>query len=244
MHSLFGVSKAAADLMVQEYGRYFDMPTVCFRGGCLTGPAARRRAAARLPVLPDALHRHRRRRTRSSATTASRCATTSTADDVVRAFEAFHRAPRAARSTTSAAGASRTARCARRSRVRADLGPRARLDVLRPGADGRPPLVDQRPRARSRPTTPSGSCEYDLETTLREIHDANVERWLTDLAQACRCGRRRRSRARSLVRDERARLDAADRAADVVVEVGEGLRRPRRLDPGVLLQVAAEARRR
>jgi CDP-paratose 2-epimerase len=38
-HSLFGVSKLAADLMVQEYGRYFDMKTVCFRGGCLTGPA-------------------------------------------------------------------------------------------------------------------------------------------------------------------------------------------------------------
>ncbi len=38
-HSLFGVSKLAADLLVQEYGRYFDMPTVCFRGGCLTGPA-------------------------------------------------------------------------------------------------------------------------------------------------------------------------------------------------------------
>lgn len=38
-HSLFGASKAAADLLVQEYGRYFDMPTVSFRGGCLTGPA-------------------------------------------------------------------------------------------------------------------------------------------------------------------------------------------------------------
>lgn len=38
LHSLFGVSKAAADLLVQEYGRYFHMPTVCFRGGCLTGP--------------------------------------------------------------------------------------------------------------------------------------------------------------------------------------------------------------
>jgi CDP-paratose 2-epimerase len=38
-HSLFGASKAAADLLVQEYGRYFNMPTVCFRGGCLTGPA-------------------------------------------------------------------------------------------------------------------------------------------------------------------------------------------------------------
>jgi CDP-paratose 2-epimerase len=37
-HSLFGASKAAADLMVQEYGRYFGLPTCCLRGGCLTGP--------------------------------------------------------------------------------------------------------------------------------------------------------------------------------------------------------------
>jgi CDP-paratose 2-epimerase len=37
-HSLFGASKVAADIMVQEYGRYFNMPTVCLRGGCLTGP--------------------------------------------------------------------------------------------------------------------------------------------------------------------------------------------------------------
>ena len=37
LHSLFGASKLAADVMVQEYGRYFNMPTVCFRGGCLTG---------------------------------------------------------------------------------------------------------------------------------------------------------------------------------------------------------------
>lgn len=39
MHSLFGVSKVAADIMTQEYGRYFGMKTVCLRGGCLTGPA-------------------------------------------------------------------------------------------------------------------------------------------------------------------------------------------------------------
>jgi len=37
-HSLFGASKAASDILVQEYGRYFDMPTCCLRGGCLTGP--------------------------------------------------------------------------------------------------------------------------------------------------------------------------------------------------------------
>jgi CDP-paratose 2-epimerase len=38
LHSLFGAAKTAADLLVQEYGRYFGMPTVCFRAGCLTGP--------------------------------------------------------------------------------------------------------------------------------------------------------------------------------------------------------------
>jgi CDP-paratose 2-epimerase len=39
LHSLFGASKLAADVVVQEYGRYFGMRTACFRGGCLTGPA-------------------------------------------------------------------------------------------------------------------------------------------------------------------------------------------------------------
>ena len=38
LHSLFGASKMAADVMVQEYGRYFQMPTCCLRGGCSTGP--------------------------------------------------------------------------------------------------------------------------------------------------------------------------------------------------------------
>jgi CDP-paratose 2-epimerase len=37
-HSLFGASKLSADILVQEYGRYFNLKTVCFRGGCLTGP--------------------------------------------------------------------------------------------------------------------------------------------------------------------------------------------------------------
>jgi CDP-paratose 2-epimerase len=37
-HSVFGASKVAADVMAQEYGRYFGMPTCCLRGGCLTGP--------------------------------------------------------------------------------------------------------------------------------------------------------------------------------------------------------------
>ena len=60
MHSLFGVSKVAADLMVQEYGRYFDMPDRLLPRRLPHRPQPRRGDAARLPLLPDALHRHRR----------------------------------------------------------------------------------------------------------------------------------------------------------------------------------------
>jgi CDP-paratose 2-epimerase len=41
LHSLFGASKVAADILVQEYGRYVGMKTACFRGGCLTRRAPR-----------------------------------------------------------------------------------------------------------------------------------------------------------------------------------------------------------
>ena len=59
-HSLFGASKVAADVMVQEYGRYFGMKTCCFRGGCLTGPESQRRRAARFSQLPHQVQRGRR----------------------------------------------------------------------------------------------------------------------------------------------------------------------------------------
>jgi len=93
LHSVFGASKVAADVLVQEYGRYFDMKTVCFRGGTLTGPAhsatelhgflayIMRCAMERRPYkiygyqgkqVRDAIH----------------------SSDVIAAFEAFFRAPR------------------------------------------------------------------------------------------------------------------------------------------------------
>jgi len=94
-HSLFGVSKAAADLLVQEYGRYFEMNTVCFRGGCLTGPD---HAGAELHGFLSYLMK---------CTVAGRPYTVfgyggkQVRDnihsvDVVAAFEAFHRSPRPA----------------------------------------------------------------------------------------------------------------------------------------------------
>ena len=112
-HSLFGASKLAADIMVQEYGRYFGMPTVCLRGGCLTGP---RHSAAELhgflAYVAKAIKEGRTYRIYGYK--ASRFATTSTRST----FAAFRgvpsRAPRP-RSTTSAAGVRTACRCSRPS---------------------------------------------------------------------------------------------------------------------------------
>lgn len=94
-HSLFGVSKASADLMVQEYGRYFDMPTVAFRGGCLTGP---QHAGAELHGFlsylvkcavtgnPYTVYGHGGKQVRDNIHSY----------DVVQAFLAYHRNPRPA----------------------------------------------------------------------------------------------------------------------------------------------------
>ena len=223
MHSLFGVSKAAADLMVQEYGRYFDMPTVCFRGGCLTGPDARRRAAARLPLLPDALHGHAASRTRSSATTASRCATTSTPPTWCARSRPSTRAPRAGGGLQPRRRARvATARCCEAiDAVRADRGPRAQLDAVRRGADGRPPLVDLRPGGVQAPTTPG------WELALRH-RGRSCARSTTPTSSA---GRRRRVKLSVVIpaHNEAAvdRADAARRSCDRSPR-GDRLRDPRR----------------
>ena len=145
MHSLFGVSKVAADLMVQEYGRYFDMPTVCFRGGCLTGPS---HAGAQLHGFLSYL---------------MSCAVTGTpytvfgydgkqvrdnihSNDVVSAFEAFVAAPRAA--AVYNLGGGRESNCSMREAIAACeriSGRKLHWTLLRRGADGRSPLVDLRP---------------------------------------------------------------------------------------------------
>ena len=96
LHSLFGVSKAAADLLVQEYGRYFGLPTVAFRGGCFTGP---NHAGARLHGFLSYLMRctvtgeaytvygYGGKQVRDNIHSA----------DLVRAFAAFHENPSAGR---------------------------------------------------------------------------------------------------------------------------------------------------
>jgi CDP-paratose 2-epimerase len=176
MHSLFGVSKAAADLMVQEYGRYFDMPTVCFRGGCLTGPS---HAGAKLHGFLSYL---------------MRCTVTGEpytifgydgkqvrdnihSNDVVSAFHAFHRDPRSA--AVYNLGGGRASNCSMREAIAACERISGRelewtlSDEARMG-DHRWWISDL---SQWQADYPGWKLEYDLETTLREIYEFNVERW-------------------------------------------------------------------
>jgi CDP-paratose 2-epimerase len=95
LHSLFGASKVAADVMVQEYGRYFGMPTVCLRGGCLTGP---RHSGAELHGFLSYLARATAsgRTYRIYGYKGKQVRDNIHAHDVCRFFEAFAESPRVA----------------------------------------------------------------------------------------------------------------------------------------------------
>ncbi len=95
LHSLFGASKLAADVLVQEYGRYFGMPTVCFRAGCLTGGAhAGAELHGFLAYLARAVLEGRHYRIYGYG--GKQVRDNLHAEDVCLAFEAFAEAPRAA----------------------------------------------------------------------------------------------------------------------------------------------------
>ena len=175
-HSLFGVSKAAADLMVQEYGRYFDMPTVCFRGGCLTGP---NHAGAQLHGFLSYLMRCT---TKGEPYTVFGYGGKQVRDnihaaDLVNAFEVFHRNPRPA--AVYNIGGGRESNC---SMLEA-IGTCERVagrelewtlgDTNRVG-DHRWWISDLDP---FRADYPEWRIEHGIEDILREIHDVNVERW-------------------------------------------------------------------
>jgi CDP-paratose 2-epimerase len=95
LHSVFGASKVAADVMVQEYGRYFGMKTACFRGGTLTGPA---HSATELHgFLAYVMRCNMERRTYKIFGYKGKMVRDAIhSHDVVAAFEAFFREPRSA----------------------------------------------------------------------------------------------------------------------------------------------------
>ena len=180
-HSLFGVSKVAADLMVQEYGRYFGMPTVCFRGGCLTGPA---HAGAKLHGFlsylmkctvtgePYTIFGYGGKQVRDNIHAA----------DVVKAFDAFHRAPTVAAVYNLGGGRESNvsmleaiAMCERIVGRRLDytISDEARI------GDHRWYISDFSHFERE---YPAFELEYGIDAVLREIHDANVEQWTAPAA--------------------------------------------------------------
>jgi len=176
LHSLFGASKAAADLLTQEYGRYFGMNTVCFRAGCLTGP---NHAGAMLHGFLAYLMRCTA--TGSPYTVfgyeAKQVRDNLYGDDLVDACLEFHRSPR--RAAVYNLGGGRESNCSMREAVAAceriagrqlnwELSPQARVgdhrwwisDLSEFGAD-----------------YPAWRVRYDTEALLRKIHEANAERW-------------------------------------------------------------------
>jgi CDP-paratose 2-epimerase len=182
-HSLFGVSKAAADLMVQEYGRYFDMPTVCFRGGCLTGP---NHAGAQLHGFlaylmkctvtgdPYTVIGYEGKQVRDNIHAA----------DVTSAFAAFNAAPRVG--AVYNLGGGRLSNCSMLEAI--DICEQISGRTLDWTLADAPRIGDHRwwisDLDEFRTDYPSWEPEYDLEATIRQIHDRNADRWLAEAASA------------------------------------------------------------
>jgi CDP-paratose 2-epimerase len=178
LHSLFGASKAAADLLVQEYGRYFDMPTVCFRGGCLTGP---NHAGAQLHGFlaylmkctatgdPYTVFGYEGKQVRDNVHSA----------DLVDAFLLFHEKPRAAAVYNIGGGRENAcsmleaiAICERIAgrELKWEMSDQARVGDHRWWISDLDEFGSEYGGWRP---------QRDLETILREIYEANVERWIS-----------------------------------------------------------------
>jgi CDP-paratose 2-epimerase len=175
-HSLFGVSKAAADLLVQEYGRYFHLPTVCFRGGCLTGP---NHAGAELHGFLSYLMRctitgepytvfgYGGKQVRDNIHSA----------DLVAAFDAFARAPREA--AVYNLGGGRESNCSMLEAIGLceQIAERKLTWTLSPEArvgDHRWWISDLSDFRRD---FPDWRLRFGIDAILRDIHDHNRERW-------------------------------------------------------------------
>jgi len=176
LHSLFGASKAAADLVVQEYGRYFQMPTVAFRGGCLTGP---NHAGARLHGFLSYLMRctvtgdrytvygYDGKQVRDNIHSA----------DLVRAFAAFHAHPRAG--AVYNIGGGRESNCSMLEAI--GLCERIAGRELDWDLGSEPRIGDHRwwisDLAPFKADHPGWELQYGVEEILREIYEQNVESW-------------------------------------------------------------------
>jgi CDP-paratose 2-epimerase len=180
-HSLFGVSKAAADLLVQEYGRYFEMPTAAFRGGCLTGP---QHAGAKLHGFlaylmkctvtgtPYTVFGYAGKQVRDNIHSA----------DLIAAFDAFRRAPRAA--AVYNIGGGRSSNCSMLEAIKICERVSGRELSWEMGEE--PRIGDHRwwisDLAPFQADYPDWKLRYGVEDILKEMYEQNLERWTVNAA--------------------------------------------------------------
>lgn len=178
-HSLFGASKLAADVLVQEYGRYFGLKTASFRGGCLTGPD---HAGAELHGFlaylvkctvigrPYTVFGYKAKQVRDNIH----------ASDLISAFDHFYRAPRVAEVYNIGGGPEINCSMLEAIDLAQDLAGRdlewTYSDENRIG-DHIWYVSDIR---RFREHYPSWAFTYDLKAIMSEIHDKMSERWLSE----------------------------------------------------------------
>jgi len=175
-HSLFGASKVAADVLVQEYGRYFGMRTACFRGGCLTGPM---HSGTELHGFLSYLTKcgmtgreyrifgYKGKQVRDNIHSA----------DLISAFDCFFAAPRVAEVYNMGGGRFSNCSLLEAMRMVEEVSGRpfnsVYVDTNRVG-DHIWYISDL---GRFQGHYPGWKLRYDCKRIIREIHEANRERW-------------------------------------------------------------------
>jgi len=181
LHNVFGSSKVAAVVMVQEYGRYFGMKTVCFRGGCLTDPGHSGAALhgflaylmrCAVSGMPYQVFGYKGKQVRDNI----HC------DDPIRGFHEFFKAPRAGEVYNL--GGNRFSNWSMREAIRLCEGIAGRplnrtyVDACRVGDHIRR-VSDVR---KFRGHYPGWSQRFDVPALLRDIYEANEEGWRREAA--------------------------------------------------------------
>lgn len=176
-HSLFGASKVAADVVVQEYGRYFGMKTACFRGGCLTGPS---HSGTQLHGFLAYLMRcvitgtsytvfgYKGKQVRDNIHSA----------DLIQAFYEFFKNPRVGEVYNIGGG--RYSNCSMLEGIRLCeeiAGRKLNWSYSEQNRTG-DHIWWISDNGRFADHYPEWSLKYDVPAILQEIHDANVERWV------------------------------------------------------------------
>jgi CDP-paratose 2-epimerase len=180
LHSLFGASKVAADILVQEYGRYFGLRTACFRGGCLTGPNhSGTQLHGFLAYLmkctmsdtPYTVFGYKGKQVRDNIHSA----------DLIRAFDAFFRAPRTGEVYNIGGG--RHSNCSMLEAIelcQAISGRQLQWTYSEQSRTG-DHIWWISDNSRFSEHYPHWRLTYSVSEILQEMHEQNLERWQRSL---------------------------------------------------------------